>query len=323
MTGTLLALVMLAARPAAGAPAPASPPDLSGIVDAALLPDAEAARAQAAKLFASASAEDASRAKLEADRKVASDELAAKQAELPSLSGSKKSLTASRIAELSTRVQSLNGTIAERVNAARSDRARAAEQQALSAALLAEDALRKKQAKDAIAPDADLSTLPDARLKAGKAWLAVRLARAPKQVAAIERQLDQTDGATNRGALVAAADAVRAEAAAEQDQVQRIDDELRFRADAKTDDVRAADNLAKAAAARAAEEAEENKAMALSTAHSAALDRKLDQIIAAADEQTARTAAMKSWALWSLRMVVLVLFVGAGIAAVLFAVRRK
>lgn len=319
MRGALLALLLLASTPAASA----SAPDLSGVVDAALVPDATAARALSAKLTAAASAEDASRAKLEADRKVASDEIAAKQAELPTLSGSKKSLTASRIAELTARVQSLNGSIAERINAAKTDRARAAEQQALAGALLAEDALRKKQAKDAIAPDADLTTLSDARLKAGKAWLAIRMARAPKQVAAIERQMDQTEGASARGSLVAAADAVRAEAAADEEQVQRIDDELRFRVDAKSDEARAADNLAKAAAARAADEAEEKNAMALSTAHSAALDRKLDQIIAAADEKTARTAVIRGWAMWAFRVVILSLFVGAGLAAVIFAMRRK
>lgn len=324
-----LLAVLAAGAVAEAATGPGTTPasgDLSWVTDAALAPDAANARAEAARLSAEAEAAEKNRATLAAERKALADEQAQLIAALPGLKHSKKKQAEQRLQEIPPRIRSLDGSIAERQGVVARDRAAAARDVALAAALDRERAQRAREAADAISPDDDLAQLSDARLLKGRAWLTLRLSRIPKQIAAIDRDMDRLSTPTARAQLLAAADAVRAEKAADEALIARIDQERNYRSETKADEARAADDMARAAAAKASADAADKKALAtleVTSARSAALDRDLDAILAAQDAAAAKVERRRSITWTSMRYGLLVLVLAGSGAALFLTLRRR
>lgn len=280
MIGPLAAL-LLAASPGAA-------PDLSWMIDAEIPARAVAAQAEAARLDAQATRSSALREGVLARRQAALEEKTRLEAGLAEVSWGKKSETERRIVELATQVDAADVRAKQLAAEAGSFRTQAEAQRSFAAAADAEAKTRAAEAaKHRIEPGTELGTLSDARLGEARAWHERSLARAPKQLAALERELQQVHSISERGAVVARKDSVRASVAAAQFEIARIAEELRFRAASKVDESARADEMLAIAKARAAE----RETPAPVSTGPDKVDAMLDRVLEAQDRRAAEAAA--------------------------------
>lgn len=278
-----LALAVLAA---------ATGPDLSWIIDAELDSRRELALSQAETLDARAATLDAERVMLVERRDGAREERDRVAATVEELSRVKRGLAESRIKELDGQIagwETRIGALDRQAGAARQD---AETRRTFAAAIAGEAALRARQEADAVPRDAEgLARLSDARLQAAKTFYARRMARVPAQLGAIERMTrDPSTTPAVRASLVGRAGEVRTLREEDAGMVERIDEELRFRAETKAEEVGQAELLERAASAKAGVTEAETPVL-VSAARSAELDVALDRIIAAEDDAARRKAA--------------------------------
>ena len=294
MTSLLAVLWLLGATPAVHAAVPAPKADLSWALDGELVPRAKSAREDAARLEAAAKETDRLRAGVIAKRDAAEAERAALAATLATLSGKKKTQAEARLAEIAETVNAANARAATLAAEAAATRAQSAGKLAFAASCDAENATRTREAADRIETDAELGGFSDERLSKATAWWKRRLDRVPKQLAAIETQIDHDNTQNGRAALIARAESVRADREISSAQIDRIAEELRYRADTKSDESKQADLLAASAAAKSAAARDTPEALVMTSARSAALDRRLTAIADAQDSAELRSASWRA-----------------------------
>jgi hypothetical protein len=316
-------MILAATPPAIHAPATpaAASSGLDWILDDDLAPRATAARADAAAQKTAAANADQQRTAELAKQQSADAEKAELFRTLGTLSGKKKTQADARMAELDAASKEAAARALRFAGEAAAARARAAADESFATKVEAEDKLRKAQAVDRIDPDAELGGFSDLQLSKAKAWWKRTAARAPVQIAALEKQIDidQTQG--GRASLMARADAVRAQARFAQAQQDRLDEELRFRGETKADESDRAAEVLAAAQAKVTDTPME--AMTMSSARSAALDRKLDEIAAAKETEAADAdAARRSRRFW-MRTIGALATVAAAAALIVVMLKRS
>lgn len=309
-----LAMLLLAAAPAAA-------PDLSWLIDAEIPGRIAAAQADATRLDLLASQSLKLREGVVARRAAALEEKVKLQASLAALSRGKKSDAEKRIVDLEAQAAAAETRAKQLAAEAAAYREQAASRRAFAAAAAAEARRRQADAaKNSLQSEADLGPMSDARLGEARAWNERLLARVPKQLAALEAELDQAASIPDRGAVVARKEAVRASAAASQAEIQRIADELSYRAESKNEEAAMADEMLAAARARASER-ESPEPVATATGPDA-VDAMLDRVIAAQDRQAADAAAKSKSTATALRIGGAIGGLGA-LGATLYVVLRR
>lgn len=269
--------------------AAAAATDLSWVVDADLPVRMAAAETEATRLEALAAQRNETRRTVIAKRQAALKEKGELEADLAGLSRGKKSEAEARIAALARDAEQADARAKALASEAAALQSQALAQRTFAATLAVEAKARKDdEASNAIPAGADLTQISDAKLRAARAWHQRRIDRVPKQLAALDAELDGASGVSDRGAVVERKGAVRAAASAEQGEIDRIGDELRFRADSKTDDATAAAQLDAAARAKASENATPAASPGSTPDH---IDAALDRILAKQDREAADAIA--------------------------------
>ena len=274
-------------RPGAAGARSGTPPAtaLDWMLDDELAGRAKAAHADALAQNAAAAGSEKQRAAEAAKLKAATDEKEQLQASSAPLTGKKKSQADLRIAELEGIAKEADSRVTRFAGEAAAARGRAAADESFAARAEAEDRLRTAQAADRIDPDGELADFSDDKLAKAKAWWKREADRAPSQLAAIEKQIDADQTQGGRAALLNRADSVRGLQKVAAAQIERLDEELRYRSETKADESQQAAALVAAVKAKASETPME--AMTMTTARSAALDRKLEEIAAVKDREAA------------------------------------
>lgn len=280
------ALLLLAAAPVSAA-------DLSWLIDDDIPSHVAAAEQDAAALASAAAQTDAIRAQVLQRREASLKEKATLEPTLATLSRGKRSDAEKRIAEL----VGIADAAAKRAGQLQADsiaqRREALAKRDLAVAMKREgDARRAEDAKRRLAEDADLATLPDVRLKDAIAYWQKRIARLPKQLAALDVLLESEGTTGSRGDVFARKEAARAAAAADEAEIARITEELRFRADSKSDETVTAGQLDDAAKIKAAEL---HASPTLVPAGPDTTDAMLDRVLASQDREAAERRSASTW----------------------------
>lgn len=309
-----LATLLLAAAPAAAS-------DLSWLIDAEIPGRIATAQADATRLDLLAAQSLKLREGVVARQTAALEEKAKLQASLAELSRGKRSDAEKRIVELEAQAAAAETREKQLAAEAAAYRQQAVARRTFTSAAAAEARSRQADAaKNALDPEADLGPMSDARLGEVRAWNERLLARVPKQLAALEAELDQAASIPDRGAVVARKEAVRASAAASHAEIQRIADELSYRAESKQEESARADEMLVAAKARASER--ESPSPAATATGPDAVDALLDRVIAGQDRRAADAAAKSKNTATALRIGGAVGGLGA-LGATLYVVLRR
>lgn len=307
------ALLLLAAPPPAA--------DLSWLIDAEIPARIAAAEAEAVRLDAQAAESDRLRKDVLARRQAALAEKAVLEPTLASLSRGKRNDAEKRIAELD-RVAEAQG-VREKQLLAEGNVHRLAAQARRAFASAADGAAKARAAEDArfrLEPDADLGGIPDVRLADIAGYHRRRTARLPKQLAALDEELEVATTPARRGDVVARKEAARAVAAEDEAAILRIADELRFRAESKSDEAAMARQMEEAARAKEAERTSPTPTAA--PADRAAVDAMLDRVLAEQDRKAAASASASKTLRTVLRILAALAGIGALGAVLVFVLRR-
>lgn len=315
MSAALAAFLLLATTPLTP-----PGPDHSWLIDADIPAHVVAARQEAARFDAAAAESDRLREGVVTRQEAALASKRAIEAGLPKLSTGKRADAEKQIAEFdalagaqAARAKQLALESSQRMQQASAQRALAMAYEGVA------KSRREDDAKHRLAPGADITPLSDARLGEITAHYKRRLARLPAQLAALDAALESSASTGGRGEVFARKEALRTAAAEEEAEIARIVEELRYRADSKSDEDLLVRQMEDGAKAKAAERA---SPVPTSTGGIDHVDAMLDRVIAEQDAEAAAQAATSRLLATGGRILAAVAGIGVLGAILVFVLRR-